>query len=344
VCAVPIIFSHTEEDSSADEVIAWLQHKGEIPTRFSGRDIIDKPVSIKISKENTVFNHENNSMFRALFEGKTQESVWFRRWGDSDNTIRKLYQDELSENEKVKLSLLTYAHLNDERKRFDDWFINRVSVLHGSLNSHGFNDVNKLEILNWAAEAGLDIPETLVTNTKYEALEFLKEKGRIVCKSISEGFNFLTEKDQTYLMYTEEVTDEDLQSMSDKFAMTLFQELLDKEFEIRVSFLDGQFYSMAILSQENPKTEIDFRRYDYTNPNRYMPFSIPAKVKEALMKLMDRLNLQSAAIDIVYTTEKEYVFLEVNPVGQFGMVSKPCNYYLEEKIADYLIKLERKRG
>ena len=338
---MPIIFSHTEEDSSADEVIAWLQYKGKNPARFSGRDIIDKQMSVRITKENTVFNYEKNNMFSALFGGNAEESVWFRRWGDGGNNIRMLYNEGLDESEKVKLSLLTYGHLNDERKRFDDWLINRITATHSSLNKQGFNDVNKLDILNLAAEVGLDIPETLITNTKSEALEFLKEKERIVCKSISEGFTFLTDSDQTYLMYTEEVKEEDLKSMSEKFAMTLFQELLDKKFEIRISYLDGEFYSMAILSQENPKTEIDFRRYDYTHPNRYIPFSIPEDVNRALLKLMDKLNLQSAAIDIVYTYEGKYVFLEVNPVGQFGMVSKPCNYYLEEKIADYLIKLER---
>jgi hypothetical protein len=31
-------------------------------------------------------------------------------------------------------------------------------------------------------------------------------------------------------------------------------------------------------------------------------------------------------------------FLEVNPAGQFGMVSTPCNYYLEEKIAEVLLR------
>jgi hypothetical protein len=37
------------------------------------------------------------------------------------------------------------------------------------------------------------------------------------------------------------------------------------------------------------------------------------------------------------TKKGEYVFLEVNPIGQFGMVSAPCNYNLEKKIAQYLI-------
>ena len=53
---------------------------------------------------------------------------------------------------------------------------------------------------------------------------------------------------------------------------------------------------------------------------------------------MDLLNLDNGSIDIILTPDKEYVFLEVNAVGQFGMVSVPCNYFLEEKFADFLIK------
>jgi hypothetical protein len=39
---------------------------------------------------------------------------------------------------------------------------------------------------------------------------------------------------------------------------------------------------------------------------------------------------------MIVTPEGEYVFLEVNPTGQFGWVSDNCNYYLEEKIANHL--------
>jgi hypothetical protein len=40
---------------------------------------------------------------------------------------------------------------------------------------------------------------------------------------------------------------------------------------------------------------------------------------------------------MIVTPEKKYVFLEVNPIGQFNQVSIPCNYFLEKKIADYLL-------
>jgi D-alanine-D-alanine ligase-like ATP-grasp enzyme len=49
-------------------------------------------------------------------------------------------------------------------------------------------------------------------------------------------------------------------------------------------------------------------------------------------------NLDCGSIDLIYSTDEKYYFLEVNPVGQFGMVSYPCNYQLEKKIAIELIK------
>jgi hypothetical protein len=40
---------------------------------------------------------------------------------------------------------------------------------------------------------------------------------------------------------------------------------------------------------------------------------------------------------MIVTPEKKYIFLEVNPIGQFNQVSIPCNYAIEEKIANYLL-------
>ena len=57
---------------------------------------------------------------------------------------------------------------------------------------------------------------------------------------------------------------------------------------------------------------------------------------------MKYVNLNTGSIDMIVTKENEYIFLEVNPVGQFGMVSQPCNYYLEKKITEYLMKYETK--
>lgn len=94
---------------------------------------------------------------------------------------------------------------------------------------------------------------------------------------------------------------------------------------------------MAIFSQNNPKTEIDFRHYDHTVPNRTVPFKLSDNIENSLRCLMKSINNNSASIDFLYGKDKNIYFLEVNPIGQFGMTSYPCNYYLEREIAYQLI-------
>jgi glutathione synthase/RimK-type ligase-like ATP-grasp enzyme len=117
---------------------------------------------------------------------------------------------------------------------------------------------------------------------------------------------------------------------------SLIQRKIDKKYEIRVFYLMGNMYSMAIMSQNKNETEIDFRNYQNQNPNRTLSYELPDEINKKIIKLMDVLKLNSGSIDFIYNTNNEYVFLEVNPVGQYGMVSYPCNYYIEKKIANYL--------
>ena len=48
---------------------------------------------------------------------------------------------------------------------------------------------------------------------------------------------------------------------------------------------------------------------------------------------MNRIDLDCGSIDLIYSVDETYYFLEVNPIGQFGMVSYPCNYNIEALIA-----------
>ena len=95
---------------------------------------------------------------------------------------------------------------------------------------------------------------------------------------------------------------------------------------------------MAIFSQQKESTSIDFRNYDVKNPNRYVPFSIPKSIESKLKLFMKKLDLKTGSIDLIVTPNDEYVFLEVNPVGQFDFVSVNCNYYIEKEIAIALSK------
>ena len=95
---------------------------------------------------------------------------------------------------------------------------------------------------------------------------------------------------------------------------------------------------MAIFSQNNNKTKVDFRRYDTEFPNRLVRYSLPKNIQNKLILLMSHLKLATGSIDMIVTEDNDFIFLEVNPFGQFGMVSKPNNFNLEKRIAKYLIE------
>lgn len=55
---------------------------------------------------------------------------------------------------------------------------------------------------------------------------------------------------------------------------------------------------------------------------------------------MKDIDMNCGSIDMIYSPEGEYIFLEVNPVGQFQWLSKSCNYDIERQIAFDLLKEE----
>ncbi len=52
--------------------------------------------------------------------------------------------------------------------------------------------------------------------------------------------------------------------------------------------------------------------------------------------LMSHININSGSIDMILTPELDYVFLEVNPIGQFAQISKFCNFHIHKYIAEHL--------
>jgi glutathione synthase/RimK-type ligase-like ATP-grasp enzyme len=129
-----------------------------------------------------------------------------------------------------------------------------------------------------------------------------------------------------------------VQGMGETFFPSIIQEEIEKEIEIRVFIAEAKFYSMAIFSQNSGRTDVDFRNYDHNKPNRNVPYTLPLKVKSAIKRLMKGLGINTGSVDLIKNKAGEYYFLEVNPSGQYGMVSQPCNFNINRDIAEILIK------
>ena len=115
---------------------------------------------------------------------------------------------------------------------------------------------------------------------------------------------------------------------------------IEKAIEIRTFYLDGKFYSLAMLLFAADKRVVDYRTA--TKQIRYACYQLPDAIENKLQKMMNVLNLNTGSIDLVLGKDGEYYFLELNPTGQVGWVSDYGGYNIEEKIATYLLTKQNK--
>lgn len=262
-----------------------------------------------------------------ILNTSTISTVWFRRGG-----IRLTY------NSLNGLDIFTEFKNEIEGYVVDETLVVSQVLTDYLLNLNcigGKSDVNKLVVLSNAIKIGLDIPKTSVLSTRFD-LELLRRNGKgIISKGLKENFSFANKKNRVY--HPNQLwKEEDVNNLSTTFQSTLFQEYVEKEFEIRVFYLCGICYSMAIFSQSSTKTSVDFRNYDRDNPNRVVPIKLPKEIERKIILLMNSIGINSGSLDFIYSKDEKYIFLEVNPQGQFGWLSYNCNYNLEKKIAEIL--------
>lgn len=318
-----LIFSSRELEYTTNQVIDWLDHYNVDYHRINSEDITISN-SLCIDSKGVSVN-----FVESLTKGP--HVAWFRRFKGvnlSDTILNAVggYQNRISLVDTLK---------RDESV-FVSSFIARLPIQYW-LNNPANSSVNKIEVLKLASELGINIPETLITTKKQDLIGFIKTHDNIIVKSVGETC-VLSDQDFFYSFLTTCITKETLKEVPDQFQISCFQRNIEKRYEIRTFFIDGEFYSMAIFSQKNNRTQNDFRNYDYAKPNRTVPYLLDEAICKKLRVLMKALALNSGSIDLIYGTDNVYYFLEVNPLGQFGMVSTPCNYQLEKLVAEHLIK------
>lgn len=313
-----LVFSRYD-DPSTNDVCDWLSYFGQEFFRINNSEDIrlffDKHLNIQLT----------NSYLS--FENSTLKSVWFRR-----PPMPLLYKDSTP---KVLVTETNHFFSSEFNAVFDVFYSLFKDVKW--LNDLQSSRPRKFDQLMVAKEVGLSIPNTAIIGCKKVLQDFCTANGKVIMKPIQDPHPIRINH-KMYLQYTTVVSQELMEHLPETFFPCLFQQQIDKNLEIRTFFLDGQCFSMAICSTFDKQTQIDFRRYNDRHPNRHFPYQLPLDVENKIGLLMDKMRLNCGSLDLILDNHGTYYYLEVNPVGQFGMVSFPCNYYLEKEIAEFLIK------
>ncbi|MCS3870784.1 MvdC family ATP-grasp ribosomal peptide maturase [Chryseobacterium ginsenosidimutans] len=251
---------------------------------------------------------------------KEIKAVWHRKsWGIS-------VPEELDES-YTKIFLKEYSSL-----RYNLFTILQDVPWINPLENENKIDGNKMFQLKIAQKNNLTIPKTIFSNDSEKITIFFHENcnGKMVAKlhgAISKSMS------GENMLSTNIIDENSLEDIADiAYCPMIFQPYIDKEYELRIVYMDGEFFTGKINNSEN--VDWRFAHGDYF----WSDYDLPEKIKENLTLMMKEMGLYIGAIDMIKGKDGNYYFLEVNPQGEWGMLQKELNFPIAERIADNLIK------
>ncbi len=202
---------------------------------------------------------------------------------------------------------------------------------------------NKLFQLKIASQIGFRVWPTLVTNDVSCAHSFYKDyEGDVVYKPLRKG-RLIRGEEQSFIftnLISKEATSE---FNSIKYAPCLLQKYIHKRAELRVTVIGGKVFAVEIESQKIPDAIHDWRRAQENLPHKL--WELPIDIEYKCKSLVKRLGLEFGALDLIVTLDNEYVFVEINPNGQWAWIQQlRPEIPMRETLADLLIRRDSLEG
>ncbi len=183
--------------------------------------------------------------------------------------------------------------------------------------------------LQVAQAMGLSVPATLITSDPSQARRFVDSRGyrNVVYKPFAS-----TDADwrETRVLKPEEVALLD----QVRHAPVIFQDYIEAVYDLRITVVGESVFPAAIWSQQTSYA-VD-SRIDIANA-KIEPVAIPDALARTLVAFVARLGLVFGAVDMRLTPDGKYVFLEINPAGQFMYIEVQTGQPIAAAVARALV-------
>lgn len=311
---VEILFITNKEDISVDYLISKLKLKTKKFLRIDSEDI--NKIDFNINPKGEFLIKINSKTYNL----KSVRSVVFKR------TPTKFDFNKDDSNQK---------YLNNERKHFfeglylclkDAKWINPMFATHIA--------ERKIFQLNQAKILGLQTPESIITNNSLTAHKFLQQHQKSIIKPISNGLQVVN--NDIYSIYTSEIKKDffSLYKESELFETPIFlQEKIKNKSDIRVVIINKNIFTVRI--DKNDKSEVDWRKPEILKT--YSKINLPKKLSNLLIRLNKSFGLIYSAIDLIETPKGEFIFLEINPVGEWVWLESELDLNISETLLNEML-------
>ncbi len=187
-----------------------------------------------------------------------------------------------------------------------------------------------------ALEVGFSTPATVYTNDPEEIRDFIaRHGGRIVYKPFR-GYSWKDEESY-YLPYTSLLTADQLVGDDLLRAVPgIYQELVAKDHELRVTVIGERVFAAKILSQATSSGRLDWRKSYHEL--RMEACNISSELADGCRAMLRRLGLVFGCFDFIITPDGQPIFLEVNEAGQFLFVEQYTAQPLLDAFTEFLMQ------
>lgn len=212
------------------------------------------------------------------------------------------------------------------------YFLNEVHWVN-SLHSLAKAEMKALQ-LKVASMVGFIIPHTSFSNSR-GAFDLLRKTfdDHIVVKPISHGSYG---KSDEAAIFATDLSDAQIDSehFSIETCPLIIQEKIFKKSDVRLTVFGEEIFAYEIQPKDKNQAVLDWRRYspDQLEHTRVNP---PLHVVESIRHFMKYFDLKFGAFDFALDTNGEWVFLEINPSGQFAWLELATG----DRLIDALIRL-----
>lgn len=312
-----LILTH-KRGFEADHVIDILKQRDVPFFRFNSDFDADSKINNVVSIPKSLVKFESDHRSLLLSDVSV---AWFQQPPpqpefDSRNTLIQTLQ-----NKNFQASY--YWALKQIQGR---WLNNPFKVL---------NAANKLFQLESALKVGLFIPDTLVTNSYSDVLNFYKKhQKQVIVKNLATPW-YINSKGKTVAAYTKLLTSDHLREEKICVTPLIYQEYIERKYDVRVVVIGTDIFTAATPTTENIG-KYDIRRIPFDKID-YMKIDLPINIRDKIIALMSYLDLQYASIDFTINQFGQYFFLDLNCTGAFIWLESIVKYPISEKIVNFLI-------
>ncbi len=194
---------------------------------------------------------------------------------------------------------------------------------------------NKSYQLLKAKQIGLTIPPSIISSNSDSALKFYEKcKKDCIIKPIRNGL--IQDDDVETIIFTSKISLNRNNIDRIKSCPVYIQKHIKKSADVRVTVVGDSVFAAKIHSQEDKESQVDWRRSE--NLLNHTILELPKKTQNMCIDYVQSLNLTFGAIDFILTEKSEYIFLEINPNGQWAWIERRLGLPIAKTITKLLLE------